>query len=194
MIWETSVSEVARKFGVSNVAVAKWCKSYGIPKPPRGYFAKEHQFKNDLGQPLNSKEVVKYKEEEIEKNYTDSILILVVAQPESSDRSSKTTDELKQLGNKDVERGACFHCGKQLIGPNQDTYCSEQCFRLVSRRVVRPSKEELEKMIWTKPTTQIAKDFGVSDKAVEKWCKAYGIEKPPRGYWAKKQHSKLEML
>lgn len=79
----------------------------------------------------------------------------------------------------------CLQCGNLLISRNQDTYCSEQCFRLASRRVVRPSKEELEKMIWTKPTTQIAKDFGVSDKAVEKWCKAYGIEKPPRGYWAK---------
>jgi hypothetical protein len=37
----------------------------------------------------------------------------------------------------------------------------------------------------------LAKDFGVSDKAAEKWCKAYGIEKPPRGYWLKKAYAKL---
>lgn len=49
----------------------------------------------------------------------------------------------------------------------------------------KPSKEELEKLIWEKPTTHIAKDFNVSDKAVEKWCKKYGISKPPRGYWVK---------
>jgi hypothetical protein len=83
-----------------------------------------------------------------------------------------------------------LYCGKLLTNPDRDTYCSQQCSKLASRRTVRPSKEELEKMIWTKPTSQIAKDFGVSDKAVEKWCKAYGIEKPPRGYWAKKQYSK----
>ncbi|ABA24646.1 conserved hypothetical protein [Trichormus variabilis ATCC 29413] len=57
--------------------------------------------------------------------------------------------------------------------------------RVLTRKVVRPSKEELEKLVWEKPTAQIGKDFGVSDKSVEKWCKAYGIDKPPRGYWAK---------
>src|SRR5919202_4184915 len=81
----------------------------------------------------------------------------------------------------------CIRCGKLLSQPSQDTYCSRQCYRLASRRTVRPSKEELEKIIWTKPTTQVAKDFGVSDKAIEKWCKAYGLQKPPRGYWAKQQ-------
>jgi PD-(D/E)XK endonuclease len=59
-----------------------------------------------------------------------------------------------------------------------------------SRKVERPSKEELYKLVWAKPTAHIAKEFGVSDKAVEKWCKVYGIEKPPRGYWAKLYSSK----
>ena len=63
--------------------------------------------------------------------------------------------------------------------------------RLYSRKVKRPSKKELEKLVWEKPTIQIAKDFGVSDQAVAKWCKNYGIKKPPRGYWAKKQYGKL---
>jgi len=58
--------------------------------------------------------------------------------------------------------------------------------RLLSRRVERPTKEELEKMLWEMPTIQIAKSFNVSDKAVEKWSKSYGLTKPPRGYWAKK--------
>jgi hypothetical protein len=26
---------------------------------------------------------------------------------------------------------------------------------------------------------------------VEKWCKGYGIEKPPRGYWVKKAYGKI---
>ncbi len=53
------------------------------------------------------------------------------------------------------------------------------------RKVIRPSKEELFKLVWEKPTTLIAKDFGVSDKAIEKWVRSYDLEKPPRGYWAK---------
>ena len=63
------------------------------------------------------------------------------------------------------------------------------CFS--ARKVDRPSKEELEKLIWEKPTTQLAKDFDVSDKAIEKWCKRYGIEKPRRGYWAKLAAGKI---
>ena len=38
-----------------------------------------------------------------------------------------------------------------------------------------------------KPTTSIAKDLGVSDKAVEKHVKKLGLTKPPRGYWVKQK-------
>jgi len=53
-----------------------------------------------------------------------------------------------------------------------------------------PSIEELEKLVWKYPTVWVANMFGVSDKAVEKRCKLFGIKKPPRGYWEKKYHSK----
>jgi len=69
--------------------------------------------------------------------------------------------------------------------------CASIRFNFKNRKVERPSKEQLKKLIWEKPTIHIAKEFGVSDKAIEKWCKAYGIEKPPRGYWAKKQYATI---
>ncbi len=52
-------------------------------------------------------------------------------------------------------------------------------------KVEHPSKEELEKLLWEMPTSKIAKQYGVSDKAIEKWSKQYGLSKPPRGYWQK---------
>lgn len=61
-----------------------------------------------------------------------------------------------------------------------------------SRKVERPSKEELQKLIWEIPTIHIAKKFGVSDKAIEKWCKAYEIDKPPRGYWTKLKKKQID--
>jgi hypothetical protein len=54
-----------------------------------------------------------------------------------------------------------------------------------TRKVVRPSKEELLKLLWEVPTMKLADQLGVSDQAIAKWAKLYGIEKPPRGYWAK---------
>lgn len=57
--------------------------------------------------------------------------------------------------------------------------------RYNARKVIRPTKDELNELIWSKPTTIIAKQFGVSDKAIEKWVKSYELTKPPRGYWQK---------
>jgi len=54
------------------------------------------------------------------------------------------------------------------------------------RKVTRPTKEELKTLLWEIPTQRLAEKYGVSDVAISKWAKAYKIEKPPRGYWAKK--------
>lgn len=59
------------------------------------------------------------------------------------------------------------------------------------RKVAWPSKEELSRLVFEKPTIHLAKEFGVSDKAVEKWCKIYNIKKPDRGYWARKKAGKI---
>ncbi len=50
----------------------------------------------------------------------------------------------------------------------------------------RPKGEELVSLVWSKPLREIAKDYGVSDVAVKKWCKRDGIEVPDRGHWLKK--------
>lgn len=50
-----------------------------------------------------------------------------------------------------------------------------------------PSKEVLQQMVLQRPVTEIAKELGVSDKAVEKHCKRIGVMKPGRGHWAKKK-------
>ena len=73
-----------------------------------------------------------------------------------------------------------------MLTPTNQNFAKKRSY-LKARKVERPSKEDLQKLVWEKPTIHIAKDFGVSDKAIEKWCKAYGIQKPPRGYWAKQQ-------
>lgn len=53
------------------------------------------------------------------------------------------------------------------------------------RKVQRPTKAELEKLLWEMPTIEIARRYSVSDNAVAKWAKQYGLSKPSRGYWAK---------
>lgn len=91
-----------------------------------------------------------------------------------------------EIQNKSNIYKVCPTCRESFSTLNQNQkYCSVKCYGLSSRKVKRPSKKELQKLVWEKPTTHIAKEYGVSDVAVKKWCKKYQIEKPPRGYWAK---------
>jgi hypothetical protein len=40
LVWEQPTTAIAKEFGVSDVAIGKKCRSLGISKPPRGYWAK----------------------------------------------------------------------------------------------------------------------------------------------------------
>jgi len=88
----------------------------------------------------------------------------------------------------------CLKCKKALSKINPSGFC-KHCYStsemneaiLEKRTKFVITKEELQKIVWEMPSTQIAAMYGVSDKAVEKRCKKLGIEKPPRGYWAKKR-------
>lgn len=46
---------------------------------------------------------------------------------------------------------------------------------LKQRKVERPTKEELWEMVKTKSFLAIANHYGVSDNAIKKWCKQYGL-------------------
>jgi len=77
----------------------------------------------------------------------------------------------------------CLSCGKERKSKNSKL-CSF-CEKTSRRKIERPSKDQLSKIVWEKPTYKLALEFKVSDKAIQKWCKSYNIDKPPRGYWAK---------
>jgi hypothetical protein len=47
------------------------------------------------------------------------------------------------------------------------------------------TREDLHRLVWSKPTKIAAKEFGLSDVGLAKICRKLGVEKPPRGYWAK---------
>ncbi len=46
------------------------------------------------------------------------------------------------------------------------------------------TREELYELVWSKPKTALAKEFGLSDVALGKICASARVPVPPRGYWA----------
>jgi hypothetical protein len=45
------------------------------------------------------------------------------------------------------------------------------------------TREDLSKLIWTKPITVLAKEFGISNTGLAKVCKRLNVPRPYRGYW-----------
>ena len=68
--------------------------------------------------------------------------------------------------------GICVDCGKQI--DKQSTRCDE-CNKKFQRKVDRPNKEELSQLLHKSNFSAIGRIYGVSDNAVRKWCKAYGL-------------------
>lgn len=52
------------------------------------------------------------------------------------------------------------------------------------------TRDEFYELVWSKPMTQLAKDFALSDVALHKICRKHGIPNPPLGWWAKKTAGK----
>ena len=87
----------------------------------------------------------------------------------------------------------CPYCGETFriaqSHKGRRVHSKDQCRRLHSRRF-NVEAEELEQLVWSMPPAEVARLFGVSDKAIEKRCKLLGIANPPRGYWVKNANRK----
>jgi hypothetical protein len=126
-----------------------------------------------LGRPLSSDEFVHHKDEDKWNWSIDNL--------ELTNRSDHAKIHAKDC----IEEKPCEYCG-EIFKPlkNKTRFCKPECASLAKRRFI-VTYDILKELVWIMPTTKIAESFGVSDKAVEKRCKLLGIEKPPRGYWAK---------
>ena len=144
-----------------------------------------------LGRSLLQGEEVHHVDRNPLNNHPDNLLVFKSKADHRRHHTLPDGGNLEQLADKSwvcyPTVKECIVCGKPFAYTRHNKiYCSQECSAVDRRKVKHPSKEELAKMIWQKPTSHIAEQYGVSGKAVEKWCKKYGLEKPTRGYWSKK--------
>ena len=52
------------------------------------------------------------------------------------------------------------------------------------------SRVELYELVWSKPMTEIAREFGIRDQHIARACDLFDISRPPAGHWQKIQHGK----
>ena len=129
-----------------------------------------------LGRKLLDTECVHHKDENKLNNELNNLVIF----------KTKADHTAFHMGCKATLIGDTYVCidkiGKNLTCPickintmhKQSTMC-ESCRRIKSRKVVRPSKEKLLSLILQYPMTKVGEIFGVSNKAIERWCKSYDL-------------------
>ena len=66
----------------------------------------------------------------------------------------------------------CPKCGKLI---KKGSSLCEECYHIEERTCARPKREELKNLIRTKNFCAIARDYGVTDNAIRKWCKAENL-------------------
>jgi hypothetical protein len=82
-------------------------------------------------------------------------------------------EKFRELTKLEPKTDECPICHKQK--PLKNKYCSLVCCGLSKRKVDRPSKKQLEKLIKAHPLTHVGKMFNVTDNTIRKWCKSMEI-------------------
>ncbi len=67
----------------------------------------------------------------------------------------------------------CSICGDRKLKKRK--YCSLECSGISQRKVDRPDKEQLQRLIDSNTWTKMGEMYGVSDSSVRKWAKSYKL-------------------
>jgi hypothetical protein len=88
-----------------------------------------------------------------------------------------TSNEIKKVAKPkpDAVIKKCKKCGGNYTGGNKG-YCSLDCYKEDKGDHVPKVPELLDTFKRLKSNVAVGKFYGVSDNAVKKWCKKYGIE------------------
>ena len=131
-----------------------------------------------IGRKLKEHECVHHKDRNRSNNSLDNLELLTIS--EHTKLHQKEDNGVIHIAKECLNCGNIFETTERCL----QVYCSAPCGNRASRKF-EITKEELEILVWLKPTTEIAEMFGVSDVAIAKRCKKLNVDKPPRGYWSK---------
>lgn len=138
-----------------------------------------------IGRVLKEDEVVHHLDGDRSNNRIENLLVLSKAMHYKlhnwldNGGVFKETEHVKRVNSgksKEVRttKGFCKICDKTLQR-KEKTYCSNKCRGLDKRKVERPTKSDLETDIKELSWLAIGRKYGVSDNAVRKWAKSYGL-------------------
>ena len=141
-----------------------------------------------LGRPLKKEECVHHKDENKLNNSLDNLMIFATIGDHTAFHNgcnvyckngiwyaeSKPQYNLCPICNINYKYNRSKMCSSCAAKIRQQNLTSNNMIQY-KRNSRKPSKEILERLINYYPMTYIGKLYGVSDKAVVKWCKSYNL-------------------
>ena len=152
-------------------------KDHPLAYPTGMVYLHRHTASIKSGRWLNSNEHVHHIDGNKKNNDLDNLEIISNSDHTKlhhEDRMNSTYGE----GNWDYKKEVnCLNCKSRFKQNSPDQiYCSKKCSELDHRKIERPLKKELEELINNNSWSAIGRMYGVSDNAVRKWAKSYGIK------------------
>jgi hypothetical protein len=139
-----------------------------------------------LGRYLLPEEVVHHRDLNKLNNNPNNLMIFASNSDHSrfhANRCDESTLSLNENGVYVCEKREyiCIDCGEEIT--RYGLRC-KKCAAIHERKASRPTQTELLNMILNHNGnfTKVAKEYGVSDNAVRKWCDSYNMSRKSRDY------------
>ena len=137
-----------------------------------------------LGRNLTEQEVIHHIDGNRKNNNENNLMVFATQSDHISYHQmikSKTKKDfiLKQINgvyhcNYKNKHTVCRICSKPIYAYSKTGVCNS-CYHTSTRKVIRPTRETLKSEIKHNSFVALGRKYGVSDKAITKWCKFYNL-------------------
>lgn len=88
----------------------------------------------------------------------------------SEERAMEVRNRINDIKHHKIKR--CLYCGCVI---SANSISCANCFHKNERKVVHPSRDDLKERIRNTSFSALSREYGVSDNAIRKWCRCYGL-------------------
>ena len=133
-----------------------------------------------LERPLIDNEVVHHLDGNRGNNRIENLLVLNRGQHSKLHAWLQSgAPGIERSGENGVNSGkskvAFCKCCQRTLQRKQKEFCSPECSNIGRRKAERPTKKQLERDIKSMSWLALGRKYGVSDNAVRKWARQYGL-------------------